>query len=60
VYEGLGYPAHFSRVDILSVEGFPMLLEAELLNPSMYANYSKKGEAFGKQLALYFDRFIKN
>jgi hypothetical protein len=26
----------------------------------MYANYSEKGEAFGKQVALYFDRFIKN
>jgi glutathione synthase/RimK-type ligase-like ATP-grasp enzyme len=60
VYEGLGYPSHFSRVDILSVDDSPMLLEAELLNPSMYANYSKKGEAFGKQVALYFDQFIKN
>ncbi len=59
VYEAMGYPVHFSRVDILQVKGAPILLEAELLNPSMYANYSNKGQAFGKELARYFDRLIK-
>ncbi len=59
VYESMGYPVHFSRVDILKVAGSPMLLEAELLNPSMYANYSNKGQAFGRELARYFDRLIK-
>ncbi len=55
----LGYPAHFSRVDILSCQGAPMLLEAELLNPSMYANYSGKGETFGRRVATYFDNFVR-
>ncbi|MHB1198211.1 MAG: ATP-grasp domain-containing protein [Polaromonas sp.] len=60
-YEELGYPVHFSRVDIIDSgqDNRPLLLEAELLNPSVYANYSRKGEEFGAKLAAYFDRFMQ-
>jgi glutathione synthase/RimK-type ligase-like ATP-grasp enzyme len=57
-YEELGYPAHFSRIDILNSSDRPVLLEAELLNPSIYANYSKEGKEFGLRLANYFEQFI--
>lgn len=59
-YEELGYPVHFSRVDILSSADGPVLLEAELLNPSIYANYSLKGKQFGDRLANYFEQIISN
>lgn len=56
VYEGeLGYPVHFSRIDLIAVDGAPMLVEAELLNPSIYANYSHKGREFGLAIAEYFN-----
>jgi glutathione synthase/RimK-type ligase-like ATP-grasp enzyme len=58
-YENSGYPVHFSRIDILSTENGPVLLEAELLNPSVYANYSNIGAAFGAKLAAYFDQIIQ-
>ena len=57
-YEALGYPVHFSRVDLLTSENGPLLLEAELVNPSIYANYSGKGRQFGESIAVYFDRFF--
>jgi glutathione synthase/RimK-type ligase-like ATP-grasp enzyme len=58
-YEKLGYPVHFSRIDIINVSGKPVLLEAELLNPSIYANYSRRGKVFGQHLGRYFDDLIK-
>lgn len=54
----LGCPVHFSRIDLIEVDGAPMLVEAELLNPSIYANYSQKGAQFGKSIADYFDRLL--
>lgn len=57
-YEGLGYPVHFSRIDLVTSENGPLLLEAEVLNPSIYANYSGKGRQFGQRIATYFDRFV--
>jgi glutathione synthase/RimK-type ligase-like ATP-grasp enzyme len=57
-YASLGYPVHFSRVDMVESDAGPMLIEAELLNPSIYANYSKRGKEFGQALANYFDQLI--
>lgn len=58
-YESLGCPIHFSRIDFVSSSAGPKLVEAELLNPSIYANYSNKGEQFGKSIARYFDELIR-
>lgn len=57
--EALGYPVHFSRVDFVVDDNGPALIEAELLNPSIYANYSGKGRQFGEKLAIYFDNLIR-
>jgi glutathione synthase/RimK-type ligase-like ATP-grasp enzyme len=57
-YASLGYEVHFSRVDMVEGAGGPILIEAELLNPSIYANYSKRGKEFGQTLARYFDKLI--
>jgi glutathione synthase/RimK-type ligase-like ATP-grasp enzyme len=54
-YQDLGYEAHFSRIDFVTTIKGPVLIEAELLNPSMYANYVGRGKAFGEAVALYFD-----
>jgi hypothetical protein len=35
-----------------------LLVEAELLNPSIYANYSKLGPEFGRAIAQYFHRLL--
>jgi glutathione synthase/RimK-type ligase-like ATP-grasp enzyme len=59
-YEGLGCPVHFSRIDIIESPNGPVVLEAELLNPSIYANYSKKGAVFGRAIAQYFDELVKS
>lgn len=53
-YQDLGYKAHFSRIDFVTTTNGPVLIEAELLNPSMYANYCGRGKAFGEALARYF------
>ena len=57
-YSALGFPVHFSRIDFFMSEDGPVLLEAELLNPSIYANYSGKGPAFSESLACYFDGLL--
>lgn len=57
-YSALGFPIHFSRVDFFVSQDGPVLLEAELLNPSTYANYSGKGPAFSESLAGYFDGLL--
>ena len=33
-------------------------MEAELLNPAAFANYSGKGRQFGRRVAEYLDRLI--
>ncbi|HEY9868826.1 MAG TPA: hypothetical protein V6D08_06650 [Candidatus Obscuribacterales bacterium] len=58
-YESLGCPVHFSRIDMVDSEAGPTLVEAELLNPSIYANYSGRGSQFGTAIAAYFDRLIR-
>lgn len=60
VYESFGCPIHFSRIDFVTTESGPKLVEAELLNPSIYANYSKKGPQFGKAIAVYFNALLTN
>jgi len=57
-YSALGFPIHFSRVDFFVSQDGPVLLEAELLNPSVFANYSGKGAAFSESLADYFDGLL--
>lgn len=59
-YESLGCPIHYSRVDIIESTRGPMLMEAELINPSIFARYFKRGEVFGKNIAAYFDGLIRN
>jgi glutathione synthase/RimK-type ligase-like ATP-grasp enzyme len=58
VYASLGYPVHFSRIDFIDDAEGPLLMEAELLNPAAFANYSGKGRAFGRKVAEYLDRLI--
>jgi len=57
-YASLGFPVHFSRIDIMNDEKGPVLMEAELLNPSIYANYIGRGREFGRNIAAYFDRVL--
>lgn len=59
VYESFGCPIHFSRVDFVTTSSGPKLVEVELLNPSIYANYSNKGPQFGNAIAKYFDGLIQ-
>lgn len=58
VYASLGCPVHFSRVDFIDSDKGPVLMEAELLNPAAFANYSGKGRQFGRKVAEYLDRLI--
>lgn len=55
VYAALGCPVHYSRVDFIDTEHGPALMEAELLNPAAFANYSGKGEAFSRSVAHYLE-----
>lgn len=50
-YEAMGYPVHFSRIDLIDSPHGPLLMEAELLNPSIYANYLGRGAVFGEAFA---------
>jgi glutathione synthase/RimK-type ligase-like ATP-grasp enzyme len=59
VYASLGCEVHFSRVDLVIEDDGPVLIEAELLNPSIYANYSKRGKEFGETIAQYFHNLIE-
>jgi glutathione synthase/RimK-type ligase-like ATP-grasp enzyme len=56
--EALGWPVHFSRVDLVPSPQGPLLMEAELLNPSVYANYAGRGQAFGEALADHFSSLL--
>lgn len=58
-YESLGCPIHYSRIDLIQTDDGPTLIEAELINPSIYANYSNKGPQFGESIARYFDGLLK-
>ena len=54
-YESLGCPIHYSRVDLIQTADGPALMEAELINPSIYANDFQRGVQFGHSIAHYFD-----
>ena len=58
VYASFGCPVHYSRIDFIDTEKGPVLMEAELLNPAAFANYSGKGRQFGRKVAEYLDRLI--
>jgi len=57
-YASLGCPVHYSRIDFVSTPDGPALMEAELLNPAAFANYSGKGEIFGREVAAYLDALM--
>ena len=57
-YISLEHPVHFSRIDFVEVDGSPVLMEAELLNPSTYANYTGVGREFGSKLSEYFNELM--
>ena len=57
-YESLGCPVRYSRIDLIATDEGPALMEAELINPAAFANYSRKGPEFGRSLARYFDRLL--
>ena len=57
-YATLGCPVHYSRVDFIDTEDGPALMEAELLNPAAFANYSGKGESFARKVASYLEGLI--
>jgi glutathione synthase/RimK-type ligase-like ATP-grasp enzyme len=59
-YESLGCPVRYSRIDMIETDEGPALMEAELINPGAYANYSGKGRQFGQSLARYFDRLLSS
>jgi glutathione synthase/RimK-type ligase-like ATP-grasp enzyme len=59
-YESLGCPIHYSRIDLIESGRGPMLMEAELINPSIFARYCQRGEEFGRQIAAYFDGLLRN
>jgi len=52
--EALGWPVRLSRIDLIPSARGPLLMEAELLNPSVYANDVGRGRAFGEALANCF------
>jgi len=58
-YESFGCPIHYSRIDMIRSDRGPMLMEAELINPSIFARYFDRGEEFGKKIAAYFDGLLK-
>jgi glutathione synthase/RimK-type ligase-like ATP-grasp enzyme len=59
-YESFGCPVHYSRIDLIESDRGPMLMEAELINPSVFARYLGRGSEFAKSIAAYFDGLLKN
>jgi glutathione synthase/RimK-type ligase-like ATP-grasp enzyme len=57
-YESLGCPVHYSRIDLIRTASGPALVEAELINPSIFANYCGKGAQFGQSIARYFQGLL--
>ncbi len=58
-YESLSCPVHYSRIDLIQTNDGPTLIEAELINPSIFANYCKMSVQFGDCIAHYFDRLLR-
>ena len=58
-YVSQRFPIIFSRIDLVDVKGRPVLMEAELLNPSIYANYIGVGKEFGRKFANHLDGLIQ-
>jgi len=58
-YESFGCPIHYSRIDLIESERGLMLMEAELINPSIFARYCGRGEEFGKKIAAYFEGLLR-
>jgi glutathione synthase/RimK-type ligase-like ATP-grasp enzyme len=58
-YESLGCPIHYSRIDLIDSGRGLMLMEAELINPSIFARCFNLGEEFGKNIAAYFDSLLR-
>lgn len=58
-WENNGFPVCFTRIDIVNVDGEPTLVEIELVNPSVSANYLKIGKEFGEMIATHFDNLIE-
>ena len=59
-YNSLGFPVHFSRVDFMKDKEGPVLVEAELLNPSIFANYIGVGREYGDSIANYFHNLLES
>jgi hypothetical protein len=57
-YASLGCPVHYSRIDFVDTADGPALMEAELLNPAAFANYSGKGREFGRSVGDYLNALI--
>jgi glutathione synthase/RimK-type ligase-like ATP-grasp enzyme len=57
-YESPGRPVRYSRIDLIETDAGPALMEAELINPAAFANYSGKGRQFGESLARYLGRLL--
>ena len=58
-YASLDCPVHYSRIDFVHSSGGPVLMEAELLNPAAFANYSGNGVSFGRRIATYLDGLMR-
>ncbi|MFP4645223.1 MAG: RimK family alpha-L-glutamate ligase [Candidatus Woesearchaeota archaeon] len=58
VWRDWGYSVHYSRIDLIEINGKPHVIEAELMNPAAYANYSDIGPTFGERVAEYFDKLV--
>jgi len=59
-YQALGHPTHFCRIDMVITERGPILIEAEVISPSQYANYIGRGEVFGQNVARYLASLVEN
>jgi len=57
-WESFGVPVMFTRIDLLDIDGDPILIESELLNPTIFADVIGLGDEFGKKLANYFNQLI--
>ena len=57
-YESLGFQIHYSRIDVIETDNGLVLGEAELINPSIFANYVKRGPEFGRKIARYFHNMV--
>jgi glutathione synthase/RimK-type ligase-like ATP-grasp enzyme len=56
-YRNLGFEPHYSRIDLLSNDGVPMLSEAELLNPSIGSDLETDG-SYDRALVNYLNALL--